>query len=104
MTTVTETNRQVTPGPRAATQAALDVMLTEAAVEPGPAARLATAGTCCPARGQPRPATPAGRAARRRPRHRAGACRRRRVGADAPEGRPAIHATGRGRRAGCSSG
>ncbi len=44
MTTVTETNRQVTPGPRAATQAALDVMLTEAAVEPGPAGRLLRPG------------------------------------------------------------
>ena len=91
MTTVTETNRQVTPGPRAATQAALDVMLTDAAIEPGPAGRLVRPGPAARLGRQPRAATPAGRAACRWPRHRAGACRRRRLGADAPEGRPAIH-------------
>ena len=45
MTTITDTDRQLAYGPRAATQAALDVMLTEAAVEPGTAARLVRPGT-----------------------------------------------------------
>jgi len=40
MTTVTQTNGQVANGPRAAAHAALEVMLTEAAMEPGTAARL----------------------------------------------------------------
>jgi poly[(R)-3-hydroxyalkanoate] polymerase subunit PhaC len=45
MTSTTDTDRQLAHGPRAATQAALDVMLTEAAVEPGAAARLVRPGT-----------------------------------------------------------
>ena len=45
MTATTDTDRQLAHGPRAATQAALDVMLTEAAVEPGAAARLLRPGT-----------------------------------------------------------
>ncbi len=45
MTSTTDTDRQPAHGPRAATQAALDVMLTEAAVEPGAAARLVRPGT-----------------------------------------------------------
>jgi len=44
MTTVTQTNGQVANRPRAAAHAALDVMLTEAAVEPGTAARLVRPG------------------------------------------------------------
>jgi len=44
MTTVTQTNGQVANGPRAAAHAALDVMLTEAAMEPGTAARLVRPG------------------------------------------------------------
>ena len=45
MTTITDTDRQLAFGPRAATQAALDIMLTEAAIEPGTAARLVRPGT-----------------------------------------------------------
>ncbi len=44
MTTVTQINGQVATGPRAAARAALDVTLTEAAMEPGTAARLVRPG------------------------------------------------------------
>jgi hypothetical protein len=75
MTTITDTDRQLAYGPRAATQAALEIMLTEAAVEPGAAARLVRPGAA---------ARLAGSLARR--------------------GATGASAIGRGRRAGCSTG
>ena len=92
-----------TRGTRAASRAALDVMLTDAAIEPGAAPARAARRRAAAGRRAGAPAAPRG-PARRRARRRAQPDRGRQLGHRTAQGRPALRRPRLAATAGCSTG
>ena len=104
MSTMAAAARPAPTGARAASRAALEVLLTDAAIEPGAVGRLVQPAT---ARGWPAVSLAARRRVARRvggARRRAGADRGRQLRAGAAPRATAASATAPGRTAGCSTG